>query len=71
MRVYAFEASGPALIPDTGLSSQSGPRFGWADALPTTGYWKAGDILVVGAALNVCTAEGSPGTWAPVVPVGP
>jgi len=37
--------------------------MGWADALPTVGYWKVGDKLTVGAADYVCTVEGSPGTW--------
>jgi len=65
MKVYTFESSGPALIPESEIDIPSGPRMGWADALPTVGYWKVGDKLTIGSSDYVCTVEGSPGTWAP------
>lgn len=50
------------------------PRLGWADAIPTTGSWRVGDRLEStvwnGTFSNpiawVCTAAGTPGTWAEV-----
>jgi hypothetical protein len=67
MKVYTFQAEGPALL-DTEEqlnAPSSGNRFGWAEAVPTTGYWRVGDKLTIGIVDYVCTAEGSPGTWAP------
>jgi len=66
MRVYTFDSAGPALVTDT--DKPSGPRLGWGNTHPTTGYWKVGD-LIINTELNssiklwTCTAEGLPGTW--------
>jgi len=66
MRVYTFESSGPALVTD--YDKPSGPRIGWADTYPASGYWRVGD-LIINSQLNAsiklwtCTEEGSPGTW--------
>lgn len=66
MRVYTFENTGPALVGNDQLNVPSGgPRMGWAEEVPTSGYWKVGDKLTIGSVDYVCTAEGSPGTWAP------
>lgn len=63
MRVYTFDNAGVAFIPETGWNTPSGPRQGWADQIPTVGYWKVGDKLVIGRETIVCVAEGLPGTW--------
>ena len=50
------------------------PRLGWADAIPTTGNWRVGDRLestvwdgkFSSTIAWVCTAAGTPGTWAAV-----
>jgi hypothetical protein len=68
MRVYTFQNYGPALLGEDQLDKPTGPRIGWNDSIPTTGYWKVGDrvysTVPAQAGLSwVCVAEGSPGTW--------
>jgi len=63
MRVYTYDNAGVAFIPESGWNTPSGPRIGWADRLPTTGYWKVGDTLTIGAEQIICKTEGSPGQW--------
>jgi hypothetical protein len=67
MKVFTFNGTGPAELEESQLATPSGSRFGWTEAQPTAGYWRAGDLLLgVGAAAGqtfLCTAEGSPGTW--------
>ncbi|RKN74874.1 hypothetical protein [Paenibacillus ginsengarvi] len=53
-----------------------GAVVGWATAIPTAGAWKRGTVLwnVQPAAYAptgwVCTADGTPGTWAPIGTAG-
>lgn len=68
MRVYTFESSGPALIPEDRLDVPSGPRIGWTDSYPLTGYWKVGDLIInsrINASIKswACVEEGNPGVW--------
>jgi hypothetical protein len=67
MKIFTFNASSPAEVGNDQLEVPSGPRFGWTEEQPTSGYWKVGDLLLgVGPAAGqtfLCTAEGSPGTW--------
>lgn len=68
LRVYTFNADGPALMDASRLGVPSGPRLGWADAVPTVGYWKVGDTLLNAHAndsikLWTCVEEGTPGVW--------
>lgn len=67
-RVFVFETSGPALLTKEGLDTPGGPRIGWLDHLPSSGYWKVGDKLTVGTDGWVCVRDGVPGLWASTTP---
>lgn len=69
MRVYTFQAYGPALVGNDKLDVPTGPRIGWNNAAPTVGYWSLGDIIFSNNPATtgifwVCTEEGAPGLWA-------
>jgi len=63
MRVYTFDNAGVAFIPESGWNTPSGPRQGWSDRIPTTGYWKVGDKVIIGKQTIICVSEGIPGEW--------
>lgn len=63
MKVYTFNASGPAAVDSTlQQDAPTGPRIAWNDGKPTTGYWKNGDMVkgigATAALLYLCTVDG-------------
>ena len=61
---------GPSVTPNTIYIEVGGQKVTWGDAAPTTATWKRGDIRYNLSAASagyvgwVCTAAGTPGTWA-------
>jgi hypothetical protein len=61
---------GPSVTPNTIYIEVGGQKVTWGTAAPTTATWKQGDIRYNLSAASagyvgwVCTAAGTPGTWA-------